>query len=121
MLWVVEDAHWIDPTTLELIELALDRIQGDSGFSLLITARPTFVASFASHPVVTRVALNRWRGRQRRPSSPASPEANYFQNVVDEIAARTDGVPLFVEEMTKAVSNPVSCEETTTPITSTAR
>ena len=43
VLWVIEDAHWIDPTTLELIELALDRVQG-TGVLLLITARPTFAA-----------------------------------------------------------------------------
>ena len=103
VLWVIEDAHWIDPTTLELIELALDRVQGASVL-MLITARPTFVASFASHPVVTRLALNRLaraatqaivlritRGRRL-------PDA-----LLEEIAARTDGVPLFVEEMTKAV------------------
>ena len=58
VLWLIEDAHWIDPTTLELIELALDRVQSASVL-LLITARPTFVAGFASHPVVTRLALNR--------------------------------------------------------------
>src|SRR5262249_12438231 len=57
-LWVIEDAHWIDPTTLELIELALDRIQTARVF-VLITTRPTFLASFGSHPVVTRLALNR--------------------------------------------------------------
>ena len=58
MLWVVEDAHWIDPTTLELIELALDRVQG-SAVLVVVTARPTLVASFASHPIVSRLALYR--------------------------------------------------------------
>ena len=57
-LWLIEDAHWIDPTTLELIDLALDRIQTARVF-VLITARPTFIASFGSHPVVTRLTLNR--------------------------------------------------------------
>src|SRR5439155_2452955 len=58
VLWVIEDAHWIDPTTLELIELTLDPIE-NTRVLLLITARPTFVASFAGHPAVTRLALNR--------------------------------------------------------------
>jgi predicted ATPase len=58
VLWLIEDAHWIDPTSLELIELALDRVPGIRVF-VLITSRPTFVASFGSHPVVTRLALNR--------------------------------------------------------------
>jgi class 3 adenylate cyclase len=103
VLWVLEDAHWIDPTTLELIELALDRVQG-SRVLLLITARPTFVASFASHPVVTRLALNRLARAAteaivlRITGGKRLPDA-----LVEEIAARTDGVPLFVEEMTKAV------------------
>lgn len=56
--WVVEDAQWIDPTTLEMIEMALDRVQGTRVLAL-ITSRPTFVASFGGHPVVTRLALNR--------------------------------------------------------------
>src|SRR6202044_3716852 len=51
LLWVIEDGPWIDPTTLELIELALDPMQSASVL-VLITARPTFVASFASHPGV---------------------------------------------------------------------
>lgn len=103
VLWVIEDAHWIDPTTLELIELALDRVQGTSVL-MLITARPTFVAAFASHPVVTRLALNRLARAAtqaivlRITRGKRLPEA-----LLEEIAARTDGVPLFVEEMTKAV------------------
>src|SRR5450631_433068 len=103
LLWVIEDAHWIDPTTLELIELALDPMQSVSAL-VLITSRPTFVASFASHPSVTQMALNRL-GRaatqgivDRITRGKRLPEA-----LLDEIAARTDGVPLFVEEMTKAV------------------
>ncbi len=103
VLWVFEDVHWIDPTTLELIELTLDRVQGMRVLAL-ITMRPSFVAPFANHPVVTRLALNRL-GRtatqaivDRITGGKPLPEA-----LLDEIAARTDGVPLFVEEMTKAV------------------
>ncbi len=103
VLWVVEDAHWIDPTTLELIELALDRVQA-SAVLAVVTARPTFAASFASHPIVSRLALNRLARAAthaivvRITRGKPLPEA-----LLDEITARTDGVPLFVEEMTKAV------------------
>jgi predicted ATPase len=90
-------------TTLELIELALDPMQSVSAL-VLVTSRPTFIASFASHPNVTQMALNRL-GRTATQSivdritrGKRLPEA-----LLDEIAARTDGVPLFVEEMTKAV------------------
>ena len=103
VLWIIEDAHWIDPTTLELLEYALDKIAA-SRVLILITSRPTFVATFASHPIVTRLALNRL-GRQAIRAIVANlaggkrlPEA-----LLDEIAAKTDGVPLFVEEITKAV------------------
>ena len=103
VMWVVEDAHWIDPTTLEMLELALERVQG-SAVLVVVTARPTFGASFASHPVATRLVLNRLARAaaqlivDRITDGKRLPEA-----VLDEIAVRSDGVPLFVEEMTKAV------------------
>ncbi|MFO1061942.1 MAG: adenylate/guanylate cyclase domain-containing protein [Dongiaceae bacterium] len=112
VLWVVEDAHWVDPTTLELIEAGLDAIQGTRVLAL-ITARPTFTPAFASHPVVTRVALNRLARAAmqaivaRITRGKALPDA-----LLDEIAARTDGVPLFVEEMTKAVLESGALQET---------
>ena len=103
VLWVVEDAHWIDPTTLELIELALDRVQ-DSAVLVVVTARPIFVASFASHPIVTRLALNRLaRAATQAIVARITRGKPLPETLLDEIAARTDGVPLFVEEMTKAV------------------
>jgi class 3 adenylate cyclase/tetratricopeptide (TPR) repeat protein len=103
VLWVIEDVHWIDPTTLELIELALDRVPGARVLAV-ITARPTFAASFGSHPVVTRLALNRL-GREATQSIVAriARGKSLPDPLLDEIAAKTDGVPLFVEEMTKAV------------------
>jgi class 3 adenylate cyclase/predicted ATPase len=103
VLWVIEDAHWIDPTTLELIELALDRVPGNRVL-VLITARPTFIAAFGSHPVVTRLALNRL-GREAMQAIIARIARGKIlpTPLLDEIAAKTDGVPLFVEEMTKAV------------------
>lgn len=113
VLWVIEDVHWIDPTTLEFVELALDRVQGKRVL-ILITARPTFAATFASHPLVTRLALNRLAKAAtqaivlRITKGKRLPEA-----LVNEIASRTDGVPLFVEEMTKAVlESGVLIEET---------
>ena len=85
VLWVIEDAHWIDPTTLELIELALDRVQG-ARVLVLITARPTFVASFGSHPVVTRLALNRLGARR----DPGDRRAHHPRQAPAGAAARRD-------------------------------
>jgi class 3 adenylate cyclase/predicted ATPase len=113
VLWVVEDAHWIDPTTLELIEMALDRVQS-AAVMMLITARPTFVPAFASHPVVTRLALNRLaRGSTQAIVSRITFGKRLPNELLDEIAARTDGVPLFVEEMTKAVTESGALREDT--------
>lgn len=103
VLLILEDAHWIDPTTLEMIALALDRIGGER-VMLLMTARPTFEHAFGGHPIVTRLALNRLGGDQIRAivlritGGKSVPE-----DVLAEIAAKTDGVPLFVEELTKTV------------------
>jgi class 3 adenylate cyclase/tetratricopeptide (TPR) repeat protein len=103
VLFVLEDAHWIDPTTLELVESSLDRVAG-ARVLMLVTARPVFSHGFGGHPIVTRLVLNRL-GRvqtatimERIAGGRRLPDA-----LVDEIAARTDGVPLYVEEMTKAV------------------
>src|SRR5262249_55917438 len=103
VLWVIEDAHWIDPTTLELIEMALDRIH-TARVLVQITARPTFLAPFGSHPIVTRLALNRL-GREATQSiiGRITSGKRLPDMLRDEIIRKTDGVPLFIEEMTKAV------------------
>jgi class 3 adenylate cyclase/tetratricopeptide (TPR) repeat protein len=103
VLVIVEDAHWIDPTTLEMLQLGLNRI-GHARVMMLLTSRPDGQPALAAHPMITRLVLNRLgnvavgaitaniAGTRRLPSS-----------VLDEIASRADGVPLFVEELTKAV------------------
>jgi predicted ATPase/class 3 adenylate cyclase len=112
VLVVVEDVHWVDPTTLELVELMLDRV-ATAPVLLLATARPSFTHGFGGHPIVTRLALNRL-GREataaimtRVTGGKALPA-----ELVAEIAARTDGVPLYVEEMTKAVLESGALRET---------
>ena len=103
VLLVVEDAHWIDPTTLEMVGLALDRIGGER-VMVLITARPTFEHAFGGHPIVTRLALNRLGAEQTRAIALRITGGKSLpESVLAEIAAKTDGVPLFVEELTKTV------------------
>jgi class 3 adenylate cyclase/tetratricopeptide (TPR) repeat protein/energy-coupling factor transporter ATP-binding protein EcfA2 len=103
VLWAIEDVHWADPTTQEFIELALGTVAENRVLAVL-TARPTYEHQFGGHPIVTRLTLNRL-GRKhvasivdRITGGKALPLA-----LLDEIARRTDGVPLFVEEMTKAL------------------
>jgi class 3 adenylate cyclase/predicted ATPase len=102
VLFVVEDAHWIDPTTLEMLDLCLDRI-ATAPVMLLVTARPVFRHGFGGHPIVTSLALNRL-GRedtaaivQRLTGGKPLPA-----DLLAEITAKTDGVPLFIEELTKS-------------------
>jgi class 3 adenylate cyclase/tetratricopeptide (TPR) repeat protein/ABC-type transport system involved in cytochrome c biogenesis ATPase subunit len=102
VLVVLEDAHWIDPTTLEMIGQALDRI-AEARVLILLTSRPDQQPELAGHPHVTRLTLNRLsRGGvkaivARLGGDLLPPET------IDAIIARTDGVPLFVEELTKAL------------------
>lgn len=103
VFFVIEDAHWIDPTTLELVELALDAV-AHSRILVLMTARPTFEHGFGGHPVVTRLMLNRLGRSQVADIVARVCGGKHLPDpVLDEIAAKTDGVPLFVEEIAKVV------------------
>lgn len=103
VLMVIEDAHWIDPTTLELVGQALDRI-ADVRALMLLTSRPDSQPTLGGHPHVTRLTLNRLgRGSTEAIVARLARDRGLTPEVLGEIAARTDGVPLFVEELTKAV------------------
>ncbi len=111
VLMVLEDAHWIDPTTLEFIELCLEGISA-APVLLLLTSRPDNQPSLAGHPHVTRLTLNRL-GRQGIEAIVAGLGGDALPaDAVGEIVARTDGVPLFIEELTKAI---LESGETTIP------
>src|SRR5262249_51828884 len=103
VLMIFEDAHWIDPTSLELLEHFVDRAQR-LPVLLIVTARPEFAPPWAGQPHVTGHPLSRLGRREglamieRVAGGQALP-----REVVDQIIARTDGVPLFIEELTKAI------------------
>jgi predicted ATPase/class 3 adenylate cyclase len=100
---VFEDIHWIDPTSLELLTLMIERLP-EQRLLLAMTARPEFLPPWPSHAHVSTILLtrfNRVEGAmlvQRVAGGKPLPH-----EVVAEILARTDGVPLFVEELTKAL------------------
>jgi predicted ATPase len=100
---VFEDAHWIDPTSRELLDLTVDRVR-HLPVLLAITFRPEFQPPWSGRSHVTSLALNRLGERDgvalvQNLAGNAALDAE----IVAEIVERTDGVPLFVEELTKAV------------------
>jgi len=103
VLMVFEDAHWSDPTSIELLSLTIERMQ-NMPILLIITHRPDFQAPWAGQPHVTTMTLNRLGRRERVAmvehftGGKALPAA-----LLEQIVERTDGVPLFVEELTRAV------------------
>ena len=103
LLLVFEDLHWIDPTSLELLDITLDAIS-DHAVLILGTARPTFEHGFGGHPRATRFALNRLGQEQIQSIVERLTDGRELPaEVLDIIARRTDGVPLFVEELTKTI------------------
>ena len=103
LLVTLEDAHWIDPSTLELLDLAVDRVQ-DVPVLMVITYRPEFIPPWLGRPHVGSLTLRRL-GRQLSAAMVGSVAGGQSlpTAVIDQIVAKTDGVPLFVEELTKAV------------------
>jgi class 3 adenylate cyclase/predicted ATPase len=101
ILW--EDVHWIDPTSRELLDRLAARV-AELPVLLVITFRPEFEPPWSGQPHVTSLTLSRLGRRENAAlvneitgGKPLPPE------VMDQILARTDGVPLFIEELTKTV------------------
>jgi class 3 adenylate cyclase len=100
---LLEDLHWVDPSTLELTELLVE--QGATApLLLLFTARPEFTPRWALRAHHTQLTLNRLPRRDAREMvTHVAARAALPAEVADVVVTRTDGVPLFVEELTKAV------------------
>jgi len=100
---VFEDAQWIDPTSRELLDLTVERVRSLTVL-LIVTFRPEFPPPWIGQPQVTMLALNRLDRRDRTALAVQIAGGKALPNeVIDQIADRTDGVPLFVEELTKSV------------------
>jgi len=103
VLMVFEDAHWIDPTSRELLDLAVEQIRS-LPVLLIVTFRPEFQPPWTGQPQVTMLALNRLdRHDQTLLVTQIAGGKALPDEVIDQIIDRTDGVPLFVEELTKSV------------------
>src|SRR5262249_15691417 len=103
VVMILEDAHWIDPTSREVLDLLVDRVQ-DAAVMMVITCRPEFQPSWSAQSHMTTLALNRLSRQLRAAMVEGIVRAKPLpQELVEEIVVKTDGVPLFVEELTKTV------------------
>ena len=103
VLMAFEDVHWSDPTTRESLDLLIDRVPA-LRVLVLITFRPEFTLPWIGRPHVTLLSLSRLPPRQRAEMiAQVTGGKPLPKEIADEIVDRTDGVPLFVEELTKAV------------------
>jgi TOMM system kinase/cyclase fusion protein len=103
ILAVWEDLHWADPSTLELLNLMLDQVP-TARMLTLFTCRPEFRPPWATHAPVTQITLNRL-GRTQVEAMIASltGDKTLPTEIVQQVVAKTDGVPLFVEELVKMI------------------
>jgi class 3 adenylate cyclase/tetratricopeptide (TPR) repeat protein len=103
VLMLFEDAHWADATSLELLNLAIERIRR-LPILMLITFRPEFESPWKGLPDVATVTLGRLdRGQAEMMVERVTGGRKLPSEVMAQIVAKTDGVPLFVEELTKNV------------------
>jgi len=124
VLMIFEDAHWSDPTSLEAFGRLVDRIAAHKAM-LLVTFRPEFHAPWVGRPHVTTLVVNRLTVHESRAMIDRIVGNRVLSAAIrQEIIARTDGIPLFVEEMTKAVleaGGETAAERTIAAIPSPAR
>jgi class 3 adenylate cyclase/predicted ATPase len=103
VLIIFEDAQWIDPTSRELLELIIDRVQ-HLPVLLVVTFRPEFQPPWVSQPHVTMHPLTRLDRREASAMIERLTGGKTLpQDLLEQIISRTDGVPLFVEELTKTM------------------
>jgi len=112
VLLVVEDAHWIDPSMGEYVGEIMPRIVDQAVF-VVITYRTEYRPPWSDHPHQTSIVLNRLGRKQAAEIAHSVGGQDLVDAIVDRIAVRADGVPLFVEELTKSVlESYVSKDET---------
>ena len=103
VLFILEDLHWTDPSTLELLNLVIDQTPTAS-MLVLLTCRPHFQPAWHHRSYLTEITVNRLSQTQVEQIVTGVTHGKTLpQEVLQQIIAKTDGVPLFVEEITKAI------------------
>jgi class 3 adenylate cyclase/tetratricopeptide (TPR) repeat protein len=99
---IFEDAHWLDPSTLELIELIISRI-GHARVLLIVSCRPEFRPTWLAHANITAHSLTRLSQTEVKTMiRDVLGGGSIPQQLVDQIIEKADGVPLFIEELTSS-------------------
>ena len=98
---VIEDLHWVDPSTMELLATLIE--QGATGpLMILCTARPEFHANWPMRSHHAQITLDRLSHAETRDLvEGVVAQAGLSQDMIDAVISRTDGVPLFAEELTR--------------------
>lgn len=102
VLFMFEDAHWIDPTTQELLLQTVDEIS-DAAVLLIISHRPEWRMPEGAEGKITTIALDRLEAADNMAIVRALAGDDLPSQTLEHIVARTDGVPLFAEELTKSL------------------
>ena len=103
VLLVVEDLHWVDPTTVELLSRLLEQI-ADVRILALFTCRPEFNNPWTDNAAVTELTLNRLTSAEASELSRRVAGGKPLPaGIVSDVVAKTDGIPLFIEELTKTL------------------
>jgi predicted ATPase len=98
-----EDLHWADPSTLELLDRLIEHVPA-ARLLVVMTHRPEFMPPWSNRAHFATITLNRLpRGQSETMVRNVTGGKALPRLVLDQIVAKTDGVPLFVEELTKAV------------------
>jgi predicted ATPase len=103
VLFIVEDLHWVDPSTLEILQLLIDQAPTTSLY-LLATCRPEYQPSWSHRSYLTEITVNRLSRHQiEQMVTQVVSRKTLPVEIIEQLVDKTDGVPLYVEEMTKAV------------------
>src|SRR5262249_15326351 len=103
VLIIVEDLHWVDPSTLELLSLLIDQVPA-ARVGILLTCRPEFRPPWGLHEHLTLLTLGHLSSAQVEQMVEHLPQGKTLPAAVcEQIITKTDGVPLFVEELTTMV------------------
>ncbi len=98
-----EDAHWADPTSVEVLDLLIDRVRAIP-LLIVLTHRPEFQSSWSQHGHVTALNLSKLtRAQSGEIVSKLAGGKALPAGLADQILSKTDGVPLYVEELTKSI------------------